>query len=162
MEKRQYSSQGWFFKPFCTPWSLEESPKQIMMRQKSPSLCWSKVLSLLQPSAAEGERHASQIAPVWHSWNCCLLPGTDIHRANDSVATTLNQPAISMLFYRSHSCAPLLGLDVYARLSWRWEERRGEGAPGLLCTLPRPTTYQVAPGLCLHSAAWATQRAWDI
>lgn len=92
MEKRLYSSQGKFLKSFCTSWSLEGSPKQLMIRQKSCSLCWSSVRSLLHPSAADGERRTGQIAPVWHSWICCLfLALTDIHSANSSMATTLNQ-----------------------------------------------------------------------
>lgn len=77
-----------------------------MMRQKSSRLCWSTVRSLPQPSAADGERGTGQIAPVWHSWNCCLLPGTHWPSLNGNHPQSASK---SMLFYRSHSCAHALG-----------------------------------------------------
>lgn len=106
-----------------------------MMRQKSSKLCWSTVLSLLHPSAADGEWHTGQIAPVWHSWICCLLPGSPWHSQCWQISLC--------------RCLCQSVLEVRGGM---WE-----GAPGLMCT-SRTRWHRVFAS----SAAWAAHETFKI
>lgn len=140
---------GIIFKPFCTTWSLEESPKQIKIRQKSPGICRSGALSLLHPRYSR--RQAAR-----YSWNCCLLAMTNIYRANSSMATTLNQEAVLIIFFPTDFTAMLLFWDLM------FMPGSPEGGGGCTGKGPRagtqthcPNKYLVTPGLRLQNETWA-------
>lgn len=129
-----------------------------MIRQKSSSLCWSTVWGLLHPSAADGERRRGQIVPVWHSWHCCLLPGSQWHsqcyHCNGNPSQSASNINASLQISQPCSCSGIRCL-CQAVLKARGE-MWGWCAHFPSWHLPGGT------GALLQSSAWATPEAFKI